>query len=95
MTYFPPYLLPTLLSIIACIMKARTVQINWHDARPIFSVDFDSHWMEPDQQKEPTTTTTTTNQDIPPIQAPKSWRFATAGGDNNVRVSLYPSFIYQ
>ncbi|KAJ1973572.1 Chromatin assembly factor 1 subunit [Dimargaris verticillata] len=40
-------------------MKAKTVQVNWHDKLAIFSVDFDP-------------------------QCPS--RFATAGGDSNVRI---------
>ncbi|KAJ2776517.1 Chromatin assembly factor 1 subunit [Coemansia javaensis] len=43
-------------------MRVKTVQINWHDKLPIFSVDFDHSYRGP------------------------GWRFATGGGDNNVRV---------
>ncbi|KAJ2852272.1 Chromatin assembly factor 1 subunit [Coemansia brasiliensis] len=43
-------------------MRVKTVQINWHDKLPIFSVDFDHSWQG------------------------GGWRFATGGGDNNVRI---------
>ncbi|KAJ2355802.1 Chromatin assembly factor 1 subunit, partial [Coemansia sp. RSA 2618] len=46
-------------------MRVKTVQINWHDKLPIFSVDFD-HSYDNSQQG--------------------GWRFATGGGDNNVRI---------
>ncbi|KAJ2781339.1 Chromatin assembly factor 1 subunit [Coemansia interrupta] len=46
-------------------MRVKTVQINWHDKLPIFSIDFDHNY------------TNTTNG---------GWRFATGGGDNNVRI---------
>ncbi|KAJ2237370.1 Chromatin assembly factor 1 subunit [Coemansia sp. RSA 1722] len=46
-------------------MRVKTVQINWHDKLPIFSVDFDHHY---------------TNE------THGGWRFATGGGDNNVRI---------
>ncbi|KAJ1840121.1 Chromatin assembly factor 1 subunit, partial [Coemansia sp. RSA 2703] len=46
-------------------MRVKTVQINWHDKLPIFSIDFDHNY------------TNTTNG---------GWRFATSGGDNNVRI---------
>ncbi|KAJ2007273.1 Chromatin assembly factor 1 subunit [Coemansia thaxteri] len=47
-------------------MRAKTVQINWHDKLPIFSVDFDHNYTAP-----------------PGLGG---WRFATGGGDNNVRL---------
>ncbi|KAJ2160082.1 Chromatin assembly factor 1 subunit [Coemansia sp. RSA 552] len=43
-------------------MRVKTVQINWHDKLPIFSVDFDHCYTG------------------------RGWRFATGGGDNNVRI---------
>ncbi|KAJ1932973.1 Chromatin assembly factor 1 subunit, partial [Kickxella alabastrina] len=43
-------------------MRVKTVQINWHDKLPIFSVDFDHSY------------------------SGTGWRFATGGGDNNVRI---------
>ncbi|KAJ2698933.1 Chromatin assembly factor 1 subunit, partial [Coemansia spiralis] len=46
-------------------MRVKTVQINWHDKLPIFSVDFDHGYRG---------------------GSAGGWRFATGGGDNNVRV---------
>ncbi|KAJ2750260.1 Chromatin assembly factor 1 subunit, partial [Coemansia nantahalensis] len=46
-------------------MRVKTVQINWHDKLPIFSVDFDHGYRGGSEG---------------------GWRFATGGGDNNVRV---------
>ncbi|KAJ2034739.1 Chromatin assembly factor 1 subunit [Coemansia sp. S3946] len=45
-------------------MRVKTVQINWHDKLPIFSVDFDHNY----------------------ANSSGGWRFATGGGDNNVRL---------
>ncbi|KAJ1935991.1 Chromatin assembly factor 1 subunit, partial [Linderina macrospora] len=45
-------------------MRVKTVQINWHDKLPIFSVDFDHNYKA----------------------ASGGWRFASGGGDNNVRI---------
>ncbi|KAJ2885756.1 Chromatin assembly factor 1 subunit [Coemansia aciculifera] len=45
-------------------MRVKTVQINWHDKLPIFSVDFDHSY----------------------VNSSGGWRFATGGGDNNVRL---------
>ncbi|KAJ1879596.1 Chromatin assembly factor 1 subunit, partial [Coemansia sp. S17] len=45
-------------------MRVKTVQINWHDKLPIFSVDFDHNY----------------------VNSSGGWRFATGGGDNNVRL---------
>ncbi|KAJ2081763.1 Chromatin assembly factor 1 subunit [Coemansia sp. RSA 988] len=45
-------------------MRVKTVQINWHDGQPIFSVDFDHNYEGSEG----------------------GWRFATGGGDNNVRI---------
>ncbi|KAJ2791312.1 Chromatin assembly factor 1 subunit [Coemansia linderi] len=45
-------------------MRVKTVQINWHDKLPIFSVDFDHSY----------------------VNSNGGWRFATGGGDNNVRL---------
>ncbi|KAJ2801233.1 Chromatin assembly factor 1 subunit [Coemansia furcata] len=45
-------------------MRVKTVQINWHDKLPIFSVDFDHNY----------------------VNSNGGWRFATGGGDNNVRL---------
>ncbi|KAJ1825654.1 Chromatin assembly factor 1 subunit [Coemansia sp. RSA 2599] len=46
-------------------MRVKTVQINWHDKLPIFSVDFDHNYTNTESG---------------------GWRFATGGGDNNVRI---------
>ncbi|KAJ1790376.1 Chromatin assembly factor 1 subunit [Coemansia sp. RSA 2167] len=46
-------------------MRVKTVQINWHDKQPIFSVDFDHNYDNAQHG---------------------GWRFATGGGDNNVRM---------
>ncbi|KAJ2724308.1 Chromatin assembly factor 1 subunit [Coemansia sp. Benny D115] len=43
-------------------LRVKTVQINWHEGLPIFSVDFDHSF------------------------GGCGWRFATGGGDNNVRI---------
>ncbi|KAJ2495708.1 Chromatin assembly factor 1 subunit [Coemansia sp. RSA 2052] len=48
-------------------MRVKTVQINWHDKLPIFSVDFDNNYVASNG-----------------LQG--GWRFATGGGDNNVRL---------
>ncbi|KAI8320999.1 WD40 repeat-like protein [Martensiomyces pterosporus] len=48
-------------------MRVKTVQINWHDKLPIFSVDFDGNYTDAAGDGN-------------------GWRFATGGGDNNVRV---------
>ncbi|KAJ1731905.1 Chromatin assembly factor 1 subunit [Coemansia biformis] len=54
-------------------MRVKTVQINWHDKLPIFSVDFD-HGCQGSGSG-----------------AHGGWRFATGGGDNNVRIWLLRS----
>ncbi|KAJ2746233.1 Chromatin assembly factor 1 subunit [Coemansia sp. BCRC 34301] len=48
-------------------MRVKTVQINWHDKLPIFSVDFDHVYVNANASQG-------------------GWRFATGGGDNNVRL---------
>lgn len=58
-------------------MRVRTLEIRWHDSKPINSCDF---------------------QPLPPKKArpanerdyiAQSYRLATAGEDNNVRVRIY------
>ncbi|KAJ1921066.1 Chromatin assembly factor 1 subunit [Mycoemilia scoparia] len=58
-------------------MRAKTLQINWHDCRPIFSADFDRHWEDQDDVSDDSRIEQ---------HSTRSWRFATAGGDNNVRI---------
>lgn len=61
-------------------MRVRTLEIRWHDSKPISTCDF-----QPVAFKK-----------ARPVQdksfAHQSYRFATGGEDNHVRVRIYRSF---
>ncbi|PWA02225.1 hypothetical protein BB558_001653, partial [Smittium angustum] len=72
-------------------MRVKTVQINWHERLPIFSIDFDKNHFysektsttdsEPTQKEE--NKSTNKKLDFSSVEA---WRFATGGADGSVRI---------
>ncbi|GAA5937826.1 Cac2p [Sporobolomyces koalae] len=75
-------------------MRAKALEIRWHETNPIFSADF--HHLPPLKHKKPThpyaklSNETRTDADIERdrLDREKQWRLATCGGDNNVRLWL-------
>lgn len=75
-------------------MKAKAIEIRWHDTQPVFSADF--HSIPPEEHRKilhPYAKAAlnaglgTTADPLPSVEEDKMWRLATAGGDKNVRVS--------
>lgn len=66
-------------------MRFSTLEIRWHDTKPIFSCDFQPfECLQHKRQLNPYQRTADNVSD----GDGKLWRVATAGGDNNVRVCL-------
>ena len=55
-------------------MRVRTLEIRWHDGKPISTCDFQPTPAKPGKARD--------------TSAPTSYRLATGGEDNNVRVRL-------
>lgn len=62
-------------------MRVKTLEIRWHDGKPISSCHFQP--LPPAQRKARQAKDKET-------QHQASYRLATAGDDNNVRVRLFP-----
>ncbi|GAA5888549.1 hypothetical protein JCM16303_004253 [Sporobolomyces ruberrimus] len=73
-------------------MRAKALEIRWHETNPIFSADF--HYLPPHQHKKPihpyATSKTPISKQIESdrLDREKQWRLATCGGDKNVRLWL-------
>ncbi|KAI9366106.1 WD40-repeat-containing domain protein [Zopfochytrium polystomum] len=62
-------------------MRAKTLEIRWHDKLPIFSIDFEPHTRS---KKKPTSDPSYAHSTAPESASPA--RFASAGGDEFVRI---------
>ncbi|GAA5902642.1 Cac2p [Sporobolomyces salmoneus] len=75
-------------------MRAKALEIRWHETNPIFSADF--HHTPPTQHKKPSHPYAKLSKEMDNEEEverdrkdrEKQWRLATCGGDRNVRLWL-------
>ncbi|GAA5957764.1 hypothetical protein JCM3765_003758 [Sporobolomyces pararoseus] len=75
-------------------MRAKALEIRWHETNPIFSADF--HHSPPTQHKKPSHPYAKLSKEIGNEEEverdrkdrEKQWRLATCGGDKNIRLWL-------
>ncbi|KAF9515952.1 hypothetical protein BS47DRAFT_1341543 [Hydnum rufescens UP504] len=81
-------------------MRVKTLEIRWHESLPIYALDYQQpqggalkRILAPRIQRDPSLQPSPASSD-PGQATPPSYRLATSGGDNNVRVwMVYPNIL--